>query len=86
MPWKAVNRDPSIFHEPDRFDPLRVSAHHLAFSVGPHHCLGAPLARLHGSIGLRVLFDRLPSLRLLTEPCWRSGAPVRQIDELLVTW
>ncbi len=84
--FAAANRDPAVFEHPDRFDPSRPAGPHLAFSVGPHHCLGAPLARLHGNIGLRVLFDRLPHLVVVDGPRWRSGAPVRQLDSLHVTW
>lgn len=79
--FAAANRDPSIFADPDRFDPTRHPNPHLAFSVGVHHCLGAPLARLHGTIGLRVLFDRLPELRFLEPLQWRAAAPVRQVAQ-----
>src|SRR5690606_2100543 len=34
-----------------------------AFTAGRHTCLGNPLARVQGATGLRVLFERLPSLR-----------------------
>ena len=37
---------------------------HVAFGVGIHVCLGAPLARLEGRIALEVLFGRYPDLRL----------------------
>jgi cytochrome P450 len=37
---------------------------HFAFTKGRHTCPGAPLARLQGATGLRVLFERLPDLRV----------------------
>lgn len=75
----AANRDPDVFVDPDRFDIRRAPNPHLAFSVGPHHCLGAPLARLHGQVGLAALFHRYPSLRLSGPVDWIGSAPVRQL-------
>lgn len=82
--FAAANRDPSVFVDPGRFDVERQPNPHLAFSVGRHHCLGAPLARLHGTIGLRVLFERFPELRFIEPIEWRAGAPVRQVGRATV--
>ena len=61
----AANRDPDHFTEPERFDIQRPRAgDHLSFAIGPHYCLGAPLARMEGQIGLQALFEALPNLRL----------------------
>jgi cytochrome P450 len=55
----AVGRDGHVFADPDAFLPDRADAHqHRAFGHGPHHCLGAPLARLESTIALRGLFER----------------------------
>ncbi|WP_096372713.1 mycolactone biosynthesis cytochrome P450 [Mycobacterium ulcerans] len=60
----AVNRDPSVFADPHRFDITRANANrHLAFSGGRHFCLGAALARVEGEVGLRMLFERFPDVR-----------------------
>lgn len=67
----SANRDESVFDRPDEFRLDRGEAEwrrHLAFGFGPHVCLGAPLARLEARIGLRVLLDRLPGLRLAATP------------------
>jgi cytochrome P450 len=83
----AANRDPAAFPEPDRFDPGRRSAHHLAFGHGPHACLGQALARLEGEIALRILAERRPGLRLAgPPPVWRDDFQVRAIDSLVVDW
>ena len=61
----AANRDPSVFDEPDRFDIDREGSHaHIGFGYGPHTCVGAPLARAEMSIGLDVLLDRIPNVRM----------------------
>ena len=66
MVWIAlssVNTDPSYQDNPFEFDIHRPDPQdHLAFSTGRHKCLGNPLARVQGSIGLQVLFERLPSI------------------------
>lgn len=60
----SANTDPTHVRDPFEFDIHRpVPTDHLAFTSGRHTCLGNPLARVQGATGLRVLFDRLPSLR-----------------------
>lgn len=66
MGLAAANRDPEAFPDPDRFDITRDSNHqkHMSFTFGPHHCLGAGLARRMLEITFEVLLERLPGLRL----------------------
>ncbi|GGG47361.1 cytochrome P450 [Kocuria dechangensis] len=60
----AANTDPDHVERPFEFDIHRPDpTDHLAFTAGRHTCLGNPLARVQGATGLRVLFERLPSLR-----------------------
>jgi len=86
----AANRDPAYFTEPDPdiFDIRRSNAdQHLAFARGKHYCIGAALARLEGEIGLRILFERLPNLRL--HPDYASapqGHEFRSLPTLHVQW
>lgn len=84
--FAAANRDPEIFARPDEFDITRAPNPHLAFSAGPHYCLGAPLARMHAEIALPALFTRLPGLRLAGPPVWLGSVPVRQIATLPIDW
>ncbi|MHC1558181.1 cytochrome P450 [Actinomycetospora sp. C-140] len=59
----GANRDPRVFDDPATFDVARTNAKdHLAFSSGPHFCLGAQLARMEGEVALRALFERHPQL------------------------
>ncbi|GAA2379894.1 cytochrome P450 [Dactylosporangium salmoneum] len=82
----GANRDPGVFAEPDTFDVTRANAReHLSFSGGVHYCLGAALARLEGEIGLRMLFERYPGLRLDGEPRRRTTRVLRGFERLPVT-
>jgi cholest-4-en-3-one 26-monooxygenase len=60
-----------VFDDPYHFDIGRAPNPHLAFGGGgPHHCLGAHLARLE----IRVLFEELiarsADVRLAGEPVY----------------
>ncbi len=67
----AANRDPDQFDNPTLFDITRYPNRHVGFGFGPHHCLGASLARLEGTIALRRLFERFPALAPASpDPTW----------------
>jgi cytochrome P450 len=81
----GANRDPAVFTDPHRFDVTRENANdHLAFSSGPHFCLGAGLARMEGEVGLRALFDRFPGLALAGAPHRRPTRVLRGYDAMPV--
>ncbi len=64
----SANRDERQFADPDTLDVAREPNKHLAFGLGPHFCLGAPLARLEGQIAINTLLRRLPEMRLAAAP------------------
>jgi cholest-4-en-3-one 26-monooxygenase len=67
----SANRDEDVFDDPYRFDLGREDNPHIAFGGGgPHHCLGAHLARLE----IRVLFEELTRRVARVEP---EGEPER---------
>lgn len=68
MVMAAGNRDPSVFHDPDKLDVERENAkEHLSFSHGIHYCIGAQLARLEGEIAFKSLITRFPNIQLVQE-------------------
>ncbi len=85
----SANHDESQFHDPDTLDITRQPNKHLAFGMGAHFCLGAPLARLEGQIALTTLFRRFPDLRLqeTARPLrWRRGLAIRGLEQLPVAF
>lgn len=68
-----ANHDPAAFVEPDAFRPDRADQKNVSFGAGIHFCIGAPLARLELQAALKVLFDRLPELKLAEEPRFRDS-------------
>lgn len=85
----SANRDESQFRDPETLDLTREPNRHLAFGMGAHFCVGAPLARLEGQIALTTLFRRFPDLRLARPPeslRWRRSLLFRGLAELPVAW
>lgn len=67
--YGSANRDEDVFTDPDAFDITRDPNPHVGFGgPGPHHCLGAHLARREITVLFRELFARWPRLRAAGEP------------------
>jgi cytochrome P450 len=75
----SANRDESYWG-PDAAE-LRLdrenARQHVSFGAGPHHCLGASLARLETSIALARLTTRFPELALDGEVTWNGRINLR---------
>ena len=80
----AAHRDPAVTERPDEFDPTRAAIRHLAFGLGPHFCLGAPLARLEANVALSAVTKRFPNARLETEPAYKPNVTLRGVADLVV--
>ncbi|MBK3585747.1 MULTISPECIES: cytochrome P450 [Streptomyces] len=67
--YASANRDESVFTRPDLFDITRSPNPHLGYGGGgPHHCLGAHLARLEMTALFRELLTRRPVIRRTGDP------------------
>ena len=75
----SANRDESYWG-PDAAE-LRLdrenARQHVSFGAGPHHCLGASLARMEASIALARLTARFPGLALDGEVTWNGRINLR---------
>lgn len=72
----AANRDPNHFDKPHAFDIRRDPNPHIAFGMGIHYCVGAPLARMEGQIAINALLARFPHIDLNIDPAalrWNEG-------------
>jgi cytochrome P450 len=80
----ASHRDPAANERPDEFDPDRPIVRHHAFGLGPHFCLGAPLARLEAAVALSAAARRFPTARLAAEPTYKPHVTLRGVADLQV--
>lgn len=81
----AANRDPKRFKDPNELDLKRLNNQHLAFSAGPHACIGSQLARLEGQVAILKLVQRFPKMKLAgPRPEWASTFGFRGLKSLPV--
>lgn len=80
----AAGRDPRLFDSPEEFWPDRGAASHLAFGMGLHFCVGAPLARLELQVALPALFAARPDLRLVGRPSYANLYHFHGLERLMV--
>ncbi|PPK71128.1 cytochrome P450 [Actinokineospora auranticolor] len=83
----SANRDESVYPDADHLDLTRAGTGHVGFGHGPHHCLGAPLARMELQVALGTLLRRLPGLRAADAPIdWKRGVSTRGPARFPLTW
>ncbi|MGW0945583.1 cytochrome P450 family protein [Streptomyces sp. NPDC002623] len=79
--YAAANVDPAHYGpDAEVFDAARRADDHLAFGLGVHRCIGAPLARMEALTALTALFDRFPELRLDT-----GGEELQQVPSFIAS-
>jgi cytochrome P450 len=64
----SCNQDEAVFASPDEFCADRHPNPHLTFSIGPHYCIGAPLARLELRCYLRALAREVGAFEVVGQP------------------
>ena len=77
--YAAAGLDPARYGpDADAFDAARGADDHLAFGIGVHRCIGAPLARVEALTALPALFERFPEVRLAV-----GGDELRQVPSFI---
>jgi cytochrome P450 len=84
----AAARDPRLIEEPKRVNIDRRTPVNLAFSYGPHRCIGAHVGRLEASVALDEVLRRLPDFALPDgyQAVYSNCSVARNMDELKLTF
>lgn len=87
MFYPSANRDEAQFPDPFRFDVGRAPNDHVAFGGrGPHHCLGANLARMEIRVMFEEILDRMPDIAPAGDPNRLRSNLICGIKHLPVTF
>jgi cytochrome P450 len=71
----AANRDPRVFPDAERFDLDRDTSAMVSFGHGPHHCLGAAVAKLEMRIALEEIGELVASYEIDADNARRVHSP-----------
>src|SRR3569833_655722 len=80
----AANRDPVVFPDPNRFDPLRRAPAHLSLGFGMHACAASALIRMAMTAATSVFLARFGLLTLRDRIEWEGGSGFSTPRRLLV--
>lgn len=80
----AASRDPRLITEPKKVNLDRPAPVNLAFSYGPHRCIGAHVGRLQVRVALDELLRRMPDFSIPDgyTPVYSNSSVARNMDEL----
>lgn len=85
MVYSSANRDERVFDNPYEFDITRSPNPHVGFGAGgPHHCMGAFMAKMQLESIFRELILRAPTLRV-GEPEYLTGNFITAVKHLPYT-
>ncbi|MBY8857110.1 cytochrome P450 [Nocardia sp. CA2R105] len=83
--YNGANRDPQKFPDPHVWNLHRKDKNHIAFSIGPHRCLGSNFARVIMTRALERIVEKLPRFTLAADqPVHYHSMPTRGIHEFIV--
>lgn len=83
----AADHDAARFDAPQELNVTRPGRKHIAFGMGVHTCLGAPLARLEGRVAFKMLLERFTGFELrLIEVEWRDELITRGLKSLPISF
>ena len=86
MNFTVANHDPEMFEDPLRFDIDRNPGEALAFSFGPHRCIGMPVARMEAAIAFEELLAHFPSLASAGEAVFAPTLATAVVERVPVRW
>ena len=85
--YNSANRDEDVFRDPYRFDVTRTPNEHVGFGgPGPHHCLGANLARREMRVMFREIAERIPDLQITGPPEYLRSNFIHGIKRMPCEW
>lgn len=83
--YGAANNDPTVFTEPRRLQLDRANSNQsLAFGIGVHRCLGAPLALMELTALLQAICTHFPEIEAVSEPQYMRSNFLGAIKHLRV--
>jgi cytochrome P450 len=82
--FDAIGRDPERYPDPHRLDLARTGVKSLAFSAGPHHCLGKALGLLEAGGLFGELLRRFGTIELAREKAYQPHFNLRALAELWI--
>lgn len=80
----AINRDPAIFQNPEKFNIEREPNSHLSFGFGIHFCLGWYLAKTITQIFWKIMLKNKIHFKLVPEQTfdWNAGLMLRSLRSM----
>lgn len=81
----SANHDERKFDDPDRLDVGRSPNQHVSFGGGPHHCLGAALARVEGQVAVSWLLDHVDTFEPAGDIVRRPSVTFRSYSHMPVS-